>query len=52
MDRIITELAVFDVEKGRGLILVELAEGVSMDQIKAVTTARFKIHRSLIPTTK
>jgi 3-oxoacid CoA-transferase subunit B len=38
VDRIITNLGVFDVVEG-GLKLVELADGVSLDDVKAVTEA-------------
>jgi hypothetical protein len=37
VDRIITEMAVFDVDKKRGrLTLIEAAKGVSVDQIRKV----------------
>jgi 3-oxoacid CoA-transferase subunit B len=38
VDRIITNLGVFDVVKG-GLTLVELADGVTEDEMKAATEA-------------
>jgi 3-oxoacid CoA-transferase subunit B len=38
VDRIITNLGVFDVVEG-GLTVVELADGVSLDDVKAVTEA-------------
>jgi 3-oxoacid CoA-transferase subunit B len=43
-DTIITELGVFklDREAGRGLILTDLAPGVSLDEIRAQTTASFR----------
>jgi 3-oxoacid CoA-transferase subunit B len=41
--RIITDLAVFDVEKdGSGLRLVELSPGVGLDEVKAKTEATIK----------
>lgn len=42
VDRIITELAVFDVTP-QGLVLVEHAEDVTVDDIKAKTEAPFKV---------
>jgi 3-oxoacid CoA-transferase subunit B len=50
VDMIITELAVFHVDRhdhGGGLTLMEYAEGVSIDAIKAKTGAHFKISDSL-----
>jgi 3-oxoacid CoA-transferase B subunit len=41
--RIITELCVFDVHPENGLTLVELAPGVSVDDVKAVTEPRFAV---------
>ena len=38
VDRIITNLGVFDVVEG-GLKLVELADGVSEDEVRAATEA-------------
>ena len=45
VDRIITDLCVFDIDKqgAGGLTLVELAPGVTVDQIKAETGAAFKV---------
>ena len=42
VDRIVTNMGVFDVvagEQGGGLKVVELADGVSLDDVKAVTEA-------------
>ena len=42
VDMIITDLAVFTLERGRtGLKLIELAPGVTLDEVKAKTEARF-----------
>lgn len=44
VDRIITDRAVFDVDKTHGkLILVEVADGFSVDDIKKCTEAEFEI---------
>lgn len=49
MSRIITELAVFDVDHSEGLTLIEHAEGVTVDEIKAKTEAPFKVSPDLKP---
>ncbi|WP_322767949.1 CoA transferase subunit B [Frankia sp. Cr1] len=41
--RIITDLAVIDVEPGIGLILRETAPGVTVDDVRAATTPEIKI---------
>lgn len=43
VDLIISEKAVFQVEKGVGLTLIEVAEGYSVDDIKACTGAKFQV---------
>ncbi|KFC62159.1 Coenzyme A transferase [Bosea sp. LC85] len=45
VDMVITDLGVFAVDKanGGGMTLIELADGVSLDEIKAKTQARFKV---------
>jgi 3-oxoacid CoA-transferase len=44
VDRLITELAVFDFDKsGRGLILKEHADGVTVDEIRAKTLGKFVV---------
>ncbi|HEV2539594.1 MAG TPA: 3-oxoacid CoA-transferase subunit B [Frateuria sp.] len=43
VDLIITDLCVFEVAKGQGLTLIELNEGVSLDEVKAKTGCGFKV---------
>jgi 3-oxoacid CoA-transferase len=43
VDLIITDLCVFSVEKGKGLTLIELNDGVSLDDVKAKTGCAFKV---------
>jgi 3-oxoacid CoA-transferase len=47
VDLIITDLCVFEVEKGKGLTLIELQEGVTVDEVKAKTGCPFNVHASL-----
>ncbi|KAI5806123.1 hypothetical protein EDC01DRAFT_715460 [Geopyxis carbonaria] len=49
VSRIITELAVFDVDFTEGLTLIEHAEGVSVEEIKQKTEAPFKVSEDLKP---
>jgi 3-oxoacid CoA-transferase len=44
----ITELAVFDVDRAKGeLELIDLAEGVTVDEVRAKTEADFKVRSHL-----
>ena len=44
VDLLITDLAVFDIDrKGGGATLIELAEGVTLDEVKAKTEAQFAV---------
>jgi len=47
VDRIITEMAVFDVDKNRGLTLIEKASKVSVEQIKENTGCDFIVSPTL-----
>jgi 3-oxoacid CoA-transferase subunit B len=48
VDMVITDLAVFDIDKvGGGMTLIELAPGVTVDEIKDKTEASFKIDAKL-----
>jgi 3-oxoacid CoA-transferase len=44
---IITDLAVFDIDRTEGLILREHAKGVSVEEIRAKTEAPFKVAEDL-----
>ena len=43
VDLIITDLCVFEVAKSQGLTLIELQEGVTVDEVKAKTGCDFKV---------
>jgi len=49
VDCIITELAVFEVKKGQGLILTEHANGVTVDDIRRHTGVSFEVSPNLRP---
>ncbi|KAL2772811.1 succinyl-CoA:3-ketoacid coenzyme A transferase 2, mitochondrial precursor [Daubentonia madagascariensis] len=49
VDRIITEKAVFDVHKKKGLMLVELWEDLTVDDIKKSTGCAFAVSPNLRP---
>jgi 3-oxoacid CoA-transferase subunit B len=45
VDLVITDLGVFEIDKagGTGMTLIELADGVTLDEVKAKTEANFKV---------
>ncbi|WP_254063465.1 3-oxoacid CoA-transferase subunit B [Rhodanobacter sp. L36] len=47
VDLIITDLCVFEVRKGEGLVLIELNEGVGVDDVKARTGCEFAVSPAL-----
>src|SRR5437016_3714210 len=47
LDLIITDLCVFEVLRGEGLRLIELAPGVSENEIRTKTEARFTVSPNL-----
>jgi len=49
VDMIITELCVFEVDKKKGLILTELAKGVTVDQVKEATGCPITVSDDLSP---
>uniref|UniRef100_A0A8C2H842 Succinyl-CoA:3-ketoacid-coenzyme A transferase n=1 Tax=Cyprinus carpio TaxID=7962 RepID=A0A8C2H842_CYPCA len=49
VDRIITEKAVFDVDKDKGLTLIEVWEGLTPDDIKKCTGTDFEVSPNLKP---
>lgn len=49
VSRIITDLCVFDVDFTDGLTLIEIADGVTVEEVKAKTEAPFKVADDLKP---
>ncbi|KAK3346680.1 coenzyme A transferase [Lasiosphaeria hispida] len=49
VSRIITELGVFDVDFAKGLTLIEIADGVTVEEIKSKTEAPFHVAEDLKP---
>ena len=48
VDMVITDLAVFNIDrKGSGMTLIELAPGVTVDEVKKKTEASFKVDAKL-----
>ncbi len=43
VDMAITNLGVFEIEQGQGMRLIELAPGVTVDDVKSLTEADFKV---------
>jgi len=43
VNRVITELAVFDVDPEKGLVLIETTEGVSVDDVRKQTGCQFEL---------
>src|SRR5256885_12314736 len=43
VNMIITDLCVFEVEPGKGLVLKELHPGVKLEDVKAKTAAEFRV---------
>jgi 3-oxoacid CoA-transferase B subunit len=43
VDMVITNLGVFNIDRGKGMTLVELAPGVTVDDVKSLTEATFKV---------
>ncbi|XP_066501732.1 succinyl-CoA:3-ketoacid coenzyme A transferase 1, mitochondrial-like isoform X2 [Hoplias malabaricus] len=49
VDRVITEKAVFNVDKTKGLTLIEIWEGLTPDDIRACTGTEFEVSPNLRP---
>ncbi|QLY79367.1 3-oxoacid CoA-transferase subunit B [Clostridium intestinale] len=47
VNKIITDLSVIDVVKGEGLVLREIAEGITIEELKSLTHAKFNIAKDL-----
>jgi 3-oxoacid CoA-transferase len=47
VSRIITDLAVFDVDRENGLQLIEIADGITIDEVRAKTGAEFTVSSDL-----
>jgi len=45
--KIITDLGVFDFERGNGITLIEMFEGVTLEQIKSLTGCQFNVANDL-----
>jgi 3-oxoacid CoA-transferase len=43
VNKIITDLCVFEVEAGKGLVLTEMHPGVTLEDVKAKTAADFRV---------
>jgi len=43
VDMVITNLAVFEISRGASMRLIELASGVSLDEVRAKTEAKFDV---------
>eukprot|EP00914_Ancora_sagittata_P001369 GHVO01003598.1.p1 GENE.GHVO01003598.1~~GHVO01003598.1.p1 ORF type:complete len:407 (+),score=61.36 GHVO01003598.1:332-1552(+) len=49
VDMVITEMGVFEVKQGQGLVLTEIADGVTLDEVKAATECDFDVADDLKP---
>ena len=45
--KVITDLGVFDFERGNGMTLIEMFEGVTLDKIKSLTGCEFNVANDL-----
>lgn len=48
VNRIITDMCVFDVDE-QGLIMIEIADGISVDDVKKATACDFRVSPNLVP---
>ena len=48
VDRIITELGVFDIVPGKGVEMIEIAPGVTVEEVKAATGCELHVADDLI----
>jgi len=47
LNRIITDLAIFDVKPGGGLVLTEIREGVALEELRSKTGCGFDVSENL-----
>ncbi|MBI5495685.1 MAG: CoA transferase subunit B [Deltaproteobacteria bacterium] len=47
VDMVVTEMAVFRIQRGKGMTLTELAPGVTADQVKAATPCTYTVAKDL-----
>lgn len=47
VDLVVTDLCVFSVERGKGLTILELAPGVTLEEVQAKTAASFEVASTL-----
>lgn len=47
VSRLITDLAVFDFDRNKGMTLIELFQGVTLDQVKSLTGCSFDVANDL-----
>ncbi len=49
VDMVVTELGVFQIERGKGMVLTEIGPGVTVEQVKAATPCEYTVAADLKP---